>query len=56
MEGADEFSNFGRFLGVNQGIKTSKIELQKFENFVKSIFSDRLKKTTNLSPEEVKVF
>ena len=56
LEGANEFSNFGRFLGVNQGIKTSKIELQKFENFVKSIFSDRLKKTTDLSPEEIKTF
>ena len=27
LEGADEFSNFGRLLGMNQGIKTSKIEM-----------------------------
>lgn len=55
LEGANEFSNFGRMLGVNQGIKTSKVELQKFENFVKSIFSDRLKKS-KLSSEDKKLF
>lgn len=46
LEGANEFSNFGRFLGMNQGIKTSKIDMQKFENFVKQIFTDRLSKVT----------
>lgn len=55
LEGANEFSNFGRMLGVNQGIKTSKVELQKFENFVKSIFSDRLEKS-KLSGEDKKLF
>lgn len=54
LEGANEFSNFGRLLGVNQGIKTSKIELQKFENFVKSIFQDRVDKATGLSTEDKK--
>ena len=55
LEGANEFSNFGRLLGVNQGIKTSKTDLQKFENFVKSIFQDRLSKS-NLSAEEREQF
>lgn len=54
LEGANEFSNFGRFLGMNQGIKTSKIDMQKFENFVKKIFTDRLSKVT-LNNEQKKI-
>ena len=44
LEGANEFSNFGRLLGVNQGIKTTKIDLQKFENTFKCMFNDRYEK------------
>lgn len=43
LEGANEFSNFASFLGMNQGIKTSKLELQKFENKIKNYYNDRLK-------------
>ena len=44
LEGANEFSNFGRLLGANQGIKTTKVDLQKFENTFKRMFSDRYEK------------
>lgn len=57
LEGANEFSNFGRLLGVNQGIKTSEVEIQKFLNFMKSIFTDRLnKESSKLSEEDKKLF
>lgn len=29
MEGANEFSSFAQTLGINQGIPTSKIDLQR---------------------------
>lgn len=42
LEGANEFSNFGRFLGLNQGLPTSKVDLQKLTSFIQSILSQRV--------------
>ncbi len=41
LEGANEFSNFGRILGFNQGLPTSKADLQKRVQFIQKILSDR---------------
>lgn len=54
LEGADEFSNFASFLGMNQGIKTSKMELQKFEDKVKRYFTNRLEAYKGEFTEEQK--
>lgn len=45
LEGANEFSNFGRFLGLNQGLPTSKVDLQKLTSFIQSILSQRVEAT-----------
>ena len=45
LEGANEFSNFGRLLGLNQGLKTSKVDLQKLISFIQSILSQRVEAT-----------
>lgn len=54
LEGADEFSNFTTLLSLNQGIKTSKMDLQKFENRVKQMFNERLENYEGKFTEEEK--
>lgn len=58
LEGANEFSNFGRFLGLNQGIGTSKIDLQKQLSTIEKFFNDRkiavLKTASSEEKEEIK--
>lgn len=54
LEGANEFSNFSQFLGMNQGIKTSKIDLQSFENKIKNMYFSRLKEYKGEFSEEQK--
>lgn len=44
FEGANEFSNFGRLLGFNQGLPTSKADLQERIQFIQKILSDREEK------------
>lgn len=43
LEGAEEFSNLGRILGANQGLPTSKADLQNFVQFIQSILANRIK-------------
>lgn len=45
LEGANEFSNFGRLLGLNQGLPTSKVDLQKRISSIQSILSQRVEVT-----------
>lgn len=41
LEGADEFSNFGRLLSINQGIKTTEEEFKSYLQFIQKIISNR---------------
>ena len=41
LAGANEFSNLGRLLGLNQGLPTSKVDLRKLLDFIKSIITNR---------------
>lgn len=43
-EGAQEFTNMASLLGINQGIKTSKTDIQLFINKVQNAYSTRIKK------------
>ena len=43
LEGANEFSNLGKILGLNQGLPTSKALLQKRVQDMQKILSDRIK-------------
>lgn len=43
LEGANEFSNLGKILGLNQGLPTSKELLQKRIQDMQKILSDRIK-------------
>ena len=43
LAGANEFSNLGRLLGLNQGLPTSKVDLRKLLEFIKNIVIDREK-------------
>lgn len=43
MNGANEFSNYARVLGANQGIKTSKGELQNHIQFLQSLTTNAAK-------------
>lgn len=52
LEGANEFSNLARFLGLNQGIPTSKVEIQNILSFIQSIFNNRLTEYKNSHPLE----
>lgn len=45
LEGANEFSNLGKILGLNQGLPTSKALLQKRIQDMQKILSDRIKAT-----------
>lgn len=52
LEGANEFSNFGKILGLNQGLPTSKILLQKRVQDIQKILSDRIKKYNEANPND----
>lgn len=57
VEGANEFNNLGRLLGLNQGLPTSKIELNKLVSFIEKIYSDRVNtvnKYKKANPNQVK--
>lgn len=41
VEAANEFSNFGRLLGINQGIKTTEEEFKSYLQFIQNIISER---------------
>lgn len=41
LAGANEFSNLGRILGLNQGLPTSKVDLRNLLDFIKKIITDR---------------
>ena len=43
LEGANEFSNFSRLLGINQGIKTKETDFNKYLKNISTIISDREK-------------
>ena len=43
LEGANEFSNLGRLLGINQGIKTTESEFKSFLQFIQNIILTREK-------------
>ena len=43
LEGANEFSNLGKILGLNQGLPTSKAMLQDVVQAIQSILSSRIK-------------
>lgn len=45
MEGADEFSSFAQTLGMNQGIPTSKIDLQRRVSNLENIYQKRFTET-----------
>lgn len=50
LEAANEFSNFGRLLGLNQGLPTSKIDLQKLIASIQNFYQERI----NKAPENIK--
>lgn len=52
MEGADEFSALGQTLGINQGIPTSKIDLQKRVARLQKVYNNRFSET-KMAIEEV---
>lgn len=57
LEGADEFSNFGGLLGLNQGLPTSKIDLQKLISKIQRYYQSRIDKAVksgNISSDEAK--
>lgn len=50
LEGANEFSNLGKILGLNQGLPTSKALLQKRIQDMQKILSDRIKAVNKERP------
>ena len=44
LEGAEEFSNLGKLLGANQGLKTSKVDQLALIQRIEQIFSSRVSK------------
>ena len=52
MEGANEFSNLGRILGFNQGLPTSKEDLQSKIQFIQNILSTRINEYKPTTGEE----
>lgn len=60
LAGANEFSNFGRLLGLNQGLPTSKVDLRNLLDFIKKIITDReleleiINKKGELNDEKIK--
>lgn len=56
LEGANEFTSYTQALGLNQGIKTSKSEIQKnLQNFSRAI-QQRAEATSTVLPPEFKNF
>lgn len=45
MEGANEFSSFAQTLGINQGIPTSKIDLQRRVSNLQKLYATRFSET-----------
>lgn len=43
LKGANEFSNFGRLLGLNQGLPTSKTDLRSLLQFIQDVVKGREK-------------
>lgn len=52
LEGANEFSNLGKILGLNQGLPTSKALLQKRIQDMQKILSDRIKAVNKERPTD----
>lgn len=52
LEGANEFSNFARLLGLNQGIPVTKVDIQNALSFIQSIFNKRLDEYKKSNPTE----
>lgn len=40
LKGANEFTNFSKLLGMNQGLKTDKVSLQQFIESIEKIFNE----------------
>lgn len=55
LEGADEFSALGQTLGINQGIPTSKIDLQKRIQRLQNIYAKRFSETRTPLDEQLDV-
>lgn len=55
MEGADEFSALGQTLGINQGIPTSKIDLQKKVAGLQKVYANRFAETKMGMEEQLDV-
>lgn len=55
MEGADEFSALGQTLGINQGIPTSKIDLQKRVAKLQKVYANRFAETKMGMEEQLDV-
>lgn len=55
MEGADEFSALGQTLGINQGIPTSKIDLQKRVARLQKVYANRFAETKMGMEEQLDV-
>lgn len=55
MEGANEFSSFSQSLGANQGIPTSKIDLQKKTDALQKLYQTRFSETKTVMEEPLDV-
>lgn len=55
MEGANEFSALGQTLGINQGIPTSKIDLQKRVAGLQKVYANRFAETKMGMEEQLDV-
>ena len=55
MEGANEFSNLGRLLGINQGLPTAKSELQDKLQFIQNILQTRVDENNEVNIEPLDV-
>ena len=55
MEGADEFSALGQTLGINQGIPTSKLDLQKRVTKLQNVYANRFSETNTGMEEPLNV-
>ena len=55
MEGANEFSNLGRLLGINQGLPTAKSELQDKLQFIQNILQTRADENNEVNIEPLDV-
>lgn len=55
MEGADEFSALGQTLGINQGIPTSKLDLQGRISKLQKVYANRFAETNSVLEEPLDV-